>query len=344
MASMKVAFFALQRFASPLRAIGTILIAGNLAACSADSTRLTADIREQAVSPLPKSRVLASAPAGRWIWDGGTGVVVRPGETVNTIARHHHVPASAIIQVNNLSSSSALRVGQRLVLPYYRVSTAAAGPEPSGTHILPPADVGNDGNPARVASVTSEDLIANHPARRSSPAPGKPKVLAATGRKTTAISLKKPPASSKPMLTAASVGVRGTASLKPGDTSPVFSWPAHGPLTTRFGVEVDDRKSDGIVIAVPEGTPIKAANDGVVVYAGSALETYGNLVLLSHADDYVSVYAYAKTLRVKQGDEVKRGDIIGESGQTGDAKEPQLYFEVRKSSVPVDPLPLLGGA
>jgi murein DD-endopeptidase MepM/ murein hydrolase activator NlpD len=341
---MKVAFFALRRFASPLCAIVAILIASSLAACSADSTRLTADIREQAVSPLPKSRVLASAPAGRWIWDGGTGVVVRPGETVNTIARHHHVPASAIIQVNNLSSSSALRVGQRLVLPSYRVSTPAAGPELGGTYIRPPADVGNDGNPARVASVTSDDLISNNPARRSSPAPDKPKVLAATGRKTTAVSLKKPPAASKPMLTAASVAVGGTASLKPGDTSPVFSWPAHGPITTRFGVEVDDRKSNGIEIAVPEGTPIKAANDGVVVYAGSTLETYGNLVLLRHADDYVSVYAHAKTLRVKGGDKVKRGDIIGESGQTGDAKEPQLYFEVRKSSVPVDPLPLLGGA
>jgi murein DD-endopeptidase MepM/ murein hydrolase activator NlpD len=341
---MQVAFFALRRFASPLRAIVPISIAGSLAACSADSTRLTADIREQAVSPPPKSRVLASAPAGRWIWDGGTGVVVRPGETVNTIARHHHIPASAIIQVNNLSSSSALRVGQRLVLPSYRVSTPAAGPELGGTYIRPPADVGNDGNPARATSVPSEDLISNNQARRSSPAPDKPKMLAATDRKTTAISLKKPPAASKPMLTAASVGVRGTASLKPGDTSPVFSWPAHGPITTRFGVEVDDHKSDGIVIAVPEGTPIKAANDGVVVYVGSALETYGNLVLLRHADDYVSVYVYVKTLRVKQGDEVKRGDIIGESGQTGNAKEPELYFEVRKSSVPVDPLPLLGGA
>jgi murein DD-endopeptidase MepM/ murein hydrolase activator NlpD len=327
-----------------LRAIIAILIVGSLTACSADSARPTADIREQVVSPLPKSRVFGSAPAGQWIWDGGIGVVVRPHETVRTIARRHHVPESAIIQVNNLSSH-ALRMGQRLVVPSYRVyPTPAARPELVGTQIRPPADVGNDGNPARVASDTFEDLISNNSVRRSSPAPDKPKVLAATSHKTTASVLKKSPAVSKAVLIAAPIGARGTPSLTPGDTGPVFSWPAHGQVIARFGVEVEGHKSDGIDIAIPEETPIKAANDGMVVYAGSVLESYGNIVLVRHADDYVTVYAHAKALRVKEGDKVKRGDIIGQSGQTGDVKEPQLHFEVRKGSVPVDPLPLLSGA
>jgi murein DD-endopeptidase MepM/ murein hydrolase activator NlpD len=337
---MSVAFLTLRRIASPLRSVVAILIAGSLAACSADPARLT----EQAVSPAPKPRALASAPGGRWIWDGGTGLVVRPGETVNTIARRHHVPASAIIEVNNLSSSGALRVGQRLVLPSYRVSTPAAGPELAGTPLRPPAEVGNAGTAAPVASAAPPDLISSHPVRRSSPAPATPKVAAATHHKITTGVPKKSPAVSKAALTPTPVGPRLTASLKPGDASQVFSWPARGPVVTGFGVRVENGKSDGIDIAVPEETPIKAADDGVVVYAGSALESYGNLVLLRHADDYVSVYAHAKTLRVKQGDKVKRGDIIGESGQTGDAKEPRLHFEVRKFSVPIDPLPLLDGA
>jgi murein DD-endopeptidase MepM/ murein hydrolase activator NlpD len=351
---MKVVFFALRRFTFPLRAIVAILIAGSLAACSADSTRLTADTQKQAVSPLREPRVLASEPAGHWVWDGGTGLVVRPGETVSTIARRHHIPASAIIQVNNLTSSNALRAGQRLVLPAYRLSTPPARPELVGSfsqdegrsyrlggmQVLQPA-VADDGNRGRVASVAFGDLMSNNPARRSSSAPeDKPKVPAATRRKTIATVLKKSPAESKAMLT---VGARGMASLKPDDTSPVFSWPAHGPVVALFGVVVEDHKNDGIDIAVPEDTPIQAASDGVVEYAGSALKTYGNLVLLRHAGDYVSVYAHAKTLRVKQGDKVKRGDIIGEAGQTGDAKESQFHFEVRKGLLSVDPLPLLGG-
>jgi murein DD-endopeptidase MepM/ murein hydrolase activator NlpD len=341
---MKVVCVALRRFAPLVRMIVAILIGGTLAACSADSTRLTADFREPAASAPSKSRALASAPSGRWTWDGGTGVTVRRGETVSTIARRHHVPVSAMIQVNNLSSPDAVRPRQRLVLPSYRVSTAGAGSEPGGVEIRPPADVGIDGNPARIAS-SSGDLSSSHPDRRSTPRPDKPNVAGTPRRTPTATVLKRPPPTvSKTIAAAAPDGARSTASLKPGGTSPVFSWPAQGPVITRFGAEVEDRKSDGIDIAVPEATPIKAADDGVVVYVGSALESYGNLVLVRHADDYVSVYAHAKALRVKPGDKVRRGEVIGESGRTGDVKEPRLHFEVRKGSIPVDPLPLLRGA
>jgi len=95
---------------------------------------------------------------------------------------------------------------------------------------------------------------------------------------------------------------------------------------------------------VPEGTPVKAAEDGVVAYAGNELKGYGNLVLIRHANGYVTAYAHASELLVKRGDAIKRGQVIAKSGQSGEVASPQLHFEIRKGSTPVDPLQFLNGA
>jgi murein DD-endopeptidase MepM/ murein hydrolase activator NlpD len=92
---------------------------------------------------------------------------------------------------------------------------------------------------------------------------------------------------------------------------------------------------------VPEGTSVKAADDGVVAYAGNELKGYGNLVLVRHQNGYVTAYAHASELMVKRGDQVKRGQIIAHSGQTGNVSAPQLHFEIRKGKVPVDPTQFL---
>ncbi|MBN8958070.1 MAG: M23 family metallopeptidase, partial [Rhizobiales bacterium] len=94
-------------------------------------------------------------------------------------------------------------------------------------------------------------------------------------------------------------------------------------------------------LAVPEGTSVKAAEDGVVAYAGNELKGYGNLVLVRHSNGYVTAYAHASSLKVKRGDKVKRGQIIALAGQTGSVSSPQLHFEIRKGSSPVDPMPFL---
>jgi murein DD-endopeptidase MepM/ murein hydrolase activator NlpD len=125
------------------------------------------------------------------------------------------------------------------------------------------------------------------------------------------------------------------------DTPAMFDWPVHGRIVARFGAPRDGQRNSGIDIAVAQGTPIKSAEDGEVIYAGGGLKWYGNLVLVRHADDYVTAYAHAKELAVKRGDQVKRGDIIGWSGQTGQADTPRLHFEIRRDAAPVDPMPLL---
>jgi murein DD-endopeptidase MepM/ murein hydrolase activator NlpD len=131
--------------------------------------------------------------------------------------------------------------------------------------------------------------------------------------------------------------------VKGTDGTPSFHWPVRGQVIAGFGPRPDGQRNDGINIAVPENTPIKAADDGVVAYSGNELKSFGNLVLVRHANDYVTVYAHAKELRVKAGDQIKGGDLIGLSGQTGNVDTPQIHFEIRKRSTPVDPMQLLHG-
>src|SRR5690606_5358717 len=98
---------------------------------------------------------------------------------------------------------------------------------------------------------------------------------------------------------------------------------------------------DGIDIQVPEGTPVKAAENGVVIYAGDGLKEFGNTVLVRHDNGLVTVYGHASELKVSRGDKVKRGQQIASSGMSGVADSPRLHFEVRKNSAPVDPTTFL---
>ncbi len=123
-----------------------------------------------------------------------------------------------------------------------------------------------------------------------------------------------------------------------------FRWPVRGRIIAKFGDKGSGEKNDGINLAVPEGTPIKAAENGVVVYAGNELKGYGNLVLVRHEGDWVTAYAHASEITVKRGDKVNRGQIIAKAGQSGSVSSPQLHFEVRKGSKPVDPMQHLAGA
>ena len=135
-----------------------------------------------------------------------------------------------------------------------------------------------------------------------------------------------------------------TKTVEPAGGIPSFRWPVKGRIIASFGQRPNGTENDGINLAVPEGTPVKAADDGVVAYAGNELKGYGNLVLIRHANGYVSAYANASQLLVKRGDTVKRGQVIAHAGQTGNVSSPQLHFEIRKGSTPVDPTKYLSGA
>ena len=124
---------------------------------------------------------------------------------------------------------------------------------------------------------------------------------------------------------------------EPAGALPSFRWPVRGRVIAGFGPKPNGLQNDGINLAVPEGTPIKAAEDGVVAYAGNELKGYGNLVLIRHSNGFVTAYAHASEILVKRGEAVKRGQVIARSGETGNVTSPQLHFEIRKGATPVDP-------
>lgn len=125
---------------------------------------------------------------------------------------------------------------------------------------------------------------------------------------------------------------RARATLPP----PTWVWPGRGRVMTPFAVN-----GKGIDLAATLGGEVRAAGAGEVVYAGNGIRGYGELVIVRHDDDYLSAYGHNRKIRVQEGDRVKAGDVVAETGYGNDATAPRLYFEIRRSGKPVDPLQLL---
>jgi murein DD-endopeptidase MepM/ murein hydrolase activator NlpD len=117
-----------------------------------------------------------------------------------------------------------------------------------------------------------------------------------------------------------------------------FRQPVQGLMVAKFGSNKDGSFNDGVDFSVPKGTPVKAAENGVVAYVGNELSGFGNLVLVRHADGYVTAYAHNDEIMVSRCDVVKRGQIIAKAGTTGKVSQPQLHFELRKDSKAIDPV------
>ncbi len=325
------------------------------------------------------SVVRKPAPAN-WSWDGGTAITVAPGENVDGIARRYGVPASVVMQANNITAPAVIYPGQRLVIPRYGKSpgaaaaaaTRAATPPPApvaaastpshhGVHVVAPGDtlsrisrlyhkpvndIAKANNIQATATLTVGDrlVIPGAPA----PAPAKANAPAAAApAKPAPVAAAKPaePESSANVVAPVDTLDKDAAKLAEGTGAlPKFRWPANGRVIAGYGPTTNGQQNDGINIALPENTPVKAAEDGVVAYAGNELKGYGNLVLVRHPNGYVTAYAHAKELLVKRGDQVKRGQVIARSGQTGNVNAPQLHFEIRKGASPLDPTRFLNGA
>jgi murein DD-endopeptidase MepM/ murein hydrolase activator NlpD len=118
-------------------------------------------------------------------------------------------------------------------------------------------------------------------------------------------------------------------------------WPVRGPVIARFGSSGSGQRNDGINIAADENTPVRAAEEGEVIYAGNELRSYGNLLLIRHSRGYVTAYAHNGELLVAKSDKVQRGQKIAKVGATGGVAKPQLHFEIRRGGKPVDPAPYL---
>lgn len=154
-----------------------------------------------------------------------------------------------------------------------------------------------------------------------------------------------PPAHSKPAWYTASALPPLTTPHAPAAAiyagAPTFAWPITGPVILDYGTSSNGQRNDGINIAAPYGTPIRASAAGTITYAGNELRGYGNLILIKHDDGYVTAYAHAQRIVVSRGDTVLKGQIIAYAGDSGDVTSPQLHFEIRRGVQPVNPHTLL---
>ena len=124
-------------------------------------------------------------------------------------------------------------------------------------------------------------------------------------------------------------------------TRNTFLWPVEGRVISGFGAKPGGKHNDGINIAAPVGSEVRASQSGVVAYAGNELRGYGNLVLIRHNDGWMTAYAHNDSLLVGKGDVVRRGQVISHTGRSGGVSHPQAHFEIRRDGEPQDPLRLL---
>jgi murein DD-endopeptidase MepM/ murein hydrolase activator NlpD len=263
----------------------------------------------------------APAPTGA----GPRQIVIKHGDTLYAIARRYQVPVRGLIDANHLEPPYKLVAGRALTLP----QAAASEPPPSvATAPAPPASAAAPVAPSEPANASPERKPAQPTTAPAEPPPESAAIPASPPSEPSAST---PPSHSE------------TAALPPppprGGRS--FLWPVHGRIIARFGVGANGSQNDGIDIAAPEGTPVLAAEAGVVAYSGNELRGYGNLVLLKHADGWMSAYGHNAKLLVKRGDRVQRGQTIAHVGATGTVSEPQLHFELRKGTHALDPLDYL---
>lgn len=240
---------------------------------------------------------------------------VKPGEVLVRIALENGQNWRDVQRWNNLENPNLIEVGQVLrVAPPAPADAGAASTRP----VAPAGRVDSrplDARPGATASAPASAPV-------TSPAPG-PAPTAS-------------PAPSAPMAQPAPVAAERPAPARQGDDELQWQWPAAGPVATGF----EEGRSKGVAITGRAGEPVLAAADGRVVYAGSGLRGYGNLVIVKHNTSYLSAYAHNQTLLVKEEQVVRKGQKIAEMGSS-DADRVQLHFEVRRLGVPIDPMRVL---
>lgn len=295
--------------------------------------------------PAPQARYQPPAP----VKPANKTIKVRSGDTLSKISREHDVSVDDLKTANDLKNTR-LSIGQELVIPGKGGVVATANAGPSAIYTVERGD--SISKIAREQNVSQDKLIEANDLKRP--------YRLSLGQKLTipgsAVAQKKP----EPVRVASRGSNIPLPAAKPSPTAPVgktkvaartqnlpkpepmagnqFRWPVKGRIVSGFGPKESGKHNDGINVAVPKGTSIKSAENGVVAYAGSELQPYGNLILVRHANNWVTAYAHNEELLVKRGDTVRRGQIIAKAGQSGSVTQPQLHFELRKGSKPVNPL------
>lgn len=254
-------------------------------------------------------------------------VIVRKGDTLYSLSTKYDVPMRDVINANNLRAPYTLKAGQRLILPFTKTHTVRSSEtlysisRKYGMSVQALARQNNLKSPytlhvgqkLKVSSASTKNIS------RSSQSATKKTASKKNKRKNTPSSFNK------------------NISVPKNQQGKTFAWPAKGKITSSFGSKGHGQHNDGINIAGKRGDPIYAADTGTIAYAGNELKGYGNLILIKHKDGWITAYAHNNKLLVKKGQTVKKGEKIATMGTTGNAKIPQLHFEIRYKTKVVNP-------
>ncbi|MFZ4688409.1 MAG: peptidoglycan DD-metalloendopeptidase family protein [Polymorphobacter sp.] len=324
-----------RRFSS---AATGLVLAGSLAlgvgGCAPDRAR------RPSVEAVPPP---AAAPPAKPAWQarkvvadavtvpGGRLHTVKPGETGIAIARAYGADWGKIAAANSLKPPYVLEVGDKLLLPSARQVAAMSVEDRARAFQLNIDDIITGGEPAARKPPAKVATAPRPDARPSRPAAGTP---AKTG-------ITPPPAQAGITPPPVQTGITPLPVLT--GEAPRFGWPVDGRIISGFGAKPGGRFNDGVNLKASAGSPVRAAGDGVVAYAGDAIPGFGNLVLVKHAGGWVTAYGHNEALLVTRGKRIGRGDVIARAGATGAVNEPQVHFELRKGRTPVDPVKVIGG-
>ncbi len=272
--------------------------------------------------------------------------VVSRGETLYSVSRRYNVDTRSLALLNGLVRPWTVYPGDELLLPplardQARDPRAMDAAPVVVAMVTPPTGVLVPPQAPPLPAASNKPIQLAPPSGSAASPVAKPVTPAA--KPTPAPPASKPPVATPkpPQAAVVPAPVAPKPAAAPGARE--FIWPVSGSVLKGFGPSADGVRNDGVNIGAPRGTEIKASATGEVVYAGSELVGFGNLILIRHPGGWVTAYAHADTMVVKEGDLVKQGQRIGTVGTTGNASAPQVHFELRKGKEPVDPAGHLPG-
>lgn len=248
-------------------------------------------------------------------------ITVAAGDTLYSLSRKYSVPVNDLAVMNNISAPFVLSVGQKLKVPDLAsapVRAAAAAPVAKPTPAVTTAQSKYGTPPAVAATKASASTISKGGTKNASQANAKTQPVKHAQQKISSDPNKKLP----------SIAARSSSK---------FSWPVRGKILSHYGAKSGGLFNDGINIGASRGTAVKAAENGVVAYAGNEVKGMGNLVIIQHSGGWMTVYAHMDSMSVRRGARVSVGQKIGTVGATGKVDQPQLHFEIRKGTKAYNP-------
>ncbi len=292
-------------------------------------------------APAPAWKSRPVSPDAQTV--AGGDYVVQSGDTLRAIAERTGAGSEAIARANGLAPPFTIRPGQRLAIPGGRYHLVRAGE----TGIAIARAYGVDWGRVVTANALAEPYILRVGQRVVIPGSGTPSTAEraaafrldiddlVTGSEPAIADTQRP---ARPVTSPARPLPAVAQVATPTGNAGRFIWPVQGNVVRRFGLGESGERTNGIKIGAPIGTPVLAAADGIVAYAGSDIPSLGGLVILKHGSNLSTVYGHASRLLVTRGQAIKRGQTLALSGNSGVSARPELHFEVRQGRTPVDPL------